>query len=138
MKPHRRALLKGMMAGSAIAAVGLPKISFAKSATPTAREVVLVTVPWTLGLTVGQAVQASGLPARYPDADVNTAALGRWGRTVRLDEPARPGDRIEVYRPLKVDPKEARRQRYRAQGPKRKPPQPRRPRPPFTAPDTPR
>lgn len=43
MKPHRRALLKGMMAGSAIAAVGLPKISFAKSATPTAREVVLVT-----------------------------------------------------------------------------------------------
>ncbi len=42
MKPHRRALLKGMMAGSAIAAVGLPKISFAKSQAPATRDVVLV------------------------------------------------------------------------------------------------
>ncbi len=42
MKPHRRALLKGMMAGGAIAAVGLPKISFAKSPAPAAREIVLV------------------------------------------------------------------------------------------------
>jgi len=42
MKPHRRALLKGMMAGSAIAAVGLPKISFAKPQAPAARDVVLV------------------------------------------------------------------------------------------------
>ena len=42
MKPHRRALLKGMMAGSAIAAVGLPKISFARSQAPATRDVVLV------------------------------------------------------------------------------------------------
>lgn len=42
MRVHRRALLKGMMAGSAIAAVGLPKISFAKSQAPAAREAVLV------------------------------------------------------------------------------------------------
>lgn len=42
MKAHRRTLLKGLMAGSAIAAVGLPKISFAKSRTPAARDVVLV------------------------------------------------------------------------------------------------
>lgn len=42
MKSHRRALLKGMMAGSAIAAVGLPKISFARTTAPAAREVVLV------------------------------------------------------------------------------------------------
>jgi hypothetical protein len=42
MKPHRRALLKGMMAGSAIIAAGLPKISFAKEKAPAARDVVLV------------------------------------------------------------------------------------------------
>lgn len=42
MKPHRRALLKGMLAGSAIIAAGLPKISFAKEKAPAARDVVLV------------------------------------------------------------------------------------------------
>lgn len=42
MKPDRRALLKGMMAGGAIAAVGLPKISFAKPQTLAEREVLLV------------------------------------------------------------------------------------------------
>lgn len=42
MKPDRRALLKGMMAGGAIAAVGLPKISFAKPQAPAARDVLLV------------------------------------------------------------------------------------------------
>jgi hypothetical protein len=42
MKLHRRALLKGMIAGSTIAAVGLPRISFAKSTLPATREVLLV------------------------------------------------------------------------------------------------
>ena len=42
MKLHRRTLLKGMMAGSAIIAAGLPKISFAKSPAPEPREVVLL------------------------------------------------------------------------------------------------
>jgi len=42
--------------------------------------------------------------------------IGVWGRIRSLDTPLREGDRIEVYRPLQVDPKEARRQRYRARG----------------------
>ena len=42
MKAQRRTLLKGMLAGSAVAAVGLPKISFAGSSAPAAREIVLV------------------------------------------------------------------------------------------------
>ena len=37
-----------------------------------------------------------------------------------LDHPIREGDRVEVYRPLRVDPKEARRQRYRKTGTKGK------------------
>ena len=45
-------------------------------------------------------------------------AVGIWGRKVALDEPVRVGDRIEVYRGLSVDPKEARRLRYRAHGEK--------------------
>ena len=41
--------------------------------------------------------------------------IGIWGRVRPLDTPLRESDRIEVYRDLTVDPKEARRQRYRAQ-----------------------
>lgn len=42
--------------------------------------------------------------------------VGVWGRLRPLDSLLRQGDRIEVYRALTVDPKEARRQRYRATG----------------------
>ncbi|MEJ6005319.1 RnfH family protein [Paucibacter sp. AS339] len=42
--------------------------------------------------------------------------IGVWGRLRALDTPLRDRDRIEVYRPLTVDPKEARRQRYRDRG----------------------
>lgn len=42
--------------------------------------------------------------------------VGIWGRVRPLDAPLRERDRIEVYRPLTVDPKEARRQRYAKRG----------------------
>lgn len=42
--------------------------------------------------------------------------IGIWGRVRPLDTPLRERDRIEVYRPLTVDPKEARRQRYARRG----------------------
>jgi putative ubiquitin-RnfH superfamily antitoxin RatB of RatAB toxin-antitoxin module len=38
-----------------------------------------------------------------------------WGRVQPADTPLRDRDRVEVYRPLLVDPKEARRQRYKKQ-----------------------
>jgi len=42
--------------------------------------------------------------------------VGIWGRMRPLDTVLRDRDRIEVYRPLTVDPKEARRQRYAKRG----------------------
>jgi putative ubiquitin-RnfH superfamily antitoxin RatB of RatAB toxin-antitoxin module len=44
------------------------------------------------------------------------ARIGIWGRVRPLDTPLRDRDRIEVYRPLTVDPKEARRLRYAKRG----------------------
>ena len=41
---------------------------------------------------------------------------GIWGRKAEWHAPLREGDRIELYRPLKVDPKVARRQRFKGQG----------------------
>ena len=43
-----------------------------------------------------------------------TAAVGVFGRIVRADAPLRDGDRVEIYRPLREDPKSARRRRAAA------------------------
>lgn len=47
---------------------------------------------------------------------LDTVRVGIWGRVRPLDTPLRERDRVEVYRPLTVDPKEARRQRYAKRG----------------------
>ncbi|MGH8030430.1 MAG: RnfH family protein [Arenimonas sp.] len=59
--------------------------------------------------TVGQALQR-GLPDA-PGLEVDPARLAIFGRAVGLDSPLHDGDRIELLRPLQVDPKEARRRR---------------------------
>ncbi|MEP6791009.1 MAG: RnfH family protein [Ramlibacter sp.] len=68
------------------------------------------------GATVLQAFEASGFAAAFPGVDLQTAVTGVWGRRARLNQVLRDCDRVEIYRPLKVDPKTARRQRFRAQG----------------------
>ncbi len=69
------------------------------------------------GATVADAVAASGLLQRHAltgEAANPPLTVGIWGRVQRdLATPLRDGDRIELYRPLQVDPKEARRARYR-------------------------
>ena len=65
------------------------------------------------GATLAQALRASGLLAAHPGLDPAQLATGLWGRRCELSTPLRDGDRVEVYRPLAVDPKEARRLRYR-------------------------
>ena len=42
-------------------------------------------------------------------------AVGIWGKPVSRDSTVNAGDRIELYRPLDIDPREARRQRARAE-----------------------
>jgi putative ubiquitin-RnfH superfamily antitoxin RatB of RatAB toxin-antitoxin module len=67
------------------------------------------------GCTVAQALQQCEelLPLL---AQADGYKIGVWGRLQRLETVLRERDRIELYRPLTVDPKEARRQRYRAKG----------------------
>jgi putative ubiquitin-RnfH superfamily antitoxin RatB of RatAB toxin-antitoxin module len=68
-----------------------------------------VTVPH--GATLLDAVIASGLLVQVPALSAPHLDLGVFNRPQPPDTPVRPGDRIEVYRPLVVDPKEARRLR---------------------------
>ena len=68
------------------------------------------------GASVLQAVQASGVLRRLPEIDLMQAEVGIWGRKADLNQPLRERDRVEIYRPLAVDPKVARRERFRKQG----------------------
>jgi uncharacterized protein len=64
------------------------------------------------GACVGDAVLASGLCARH-GLEPDSVATGVWGRRQAADVALRNRDRVELYRPLRVDPKEARRLRYK-------------------------
>ena len=66
--------------------------------------------------TVQQALQASGLAQTYPGLDLAQCPVGVWGRKAALGQPLRDQDRVELYRPLTVDPKLARRERFASQG----------------------
>jgi putative ubiquitin-RnfH superfamily antitoxin RatB of RatAB toxin-antitoxin module len=65
------------------------------------------------GARLRDAVAASALAVRHPEVDV--ARAGIWGSLKKPDTVLRDGDRVELYRPLQVDPKEARRLRQRGQ-----------------------
>jgi hypothetical protein len=73
------------------------------------------------GATVLDALKASGLAARHGTEAIDALLVGVWGKARPLDAVLRDGDRVELLRPLTVDPKEARRQRYRRDGVRRNP-----------------
>jgi putative ubiquitin-RnfH superfamily antitoxin RatB of RatAB toxin-antitoxin module len=73
------------------------------------------------GATVADALRASGWRALLGADVIDGLRLGVWGRACEPQAVLRDHDRIELYRPLQVDPKEARRQRYRRDGMKRAP-----------------
>ncbi|HSC93903.1 MAG TPA: RnfH family protein [Burkholderiales bacterium] len=74
---------------------------------------VLLTRELEEGCTVEQAIRRSGILEAFPEIDVARARVGIFGREVSLDAQLRDGDRVEIYRPLIADPKDARRQRAR-------------------------
>jgi putative ubiquitin-RnfH superfamily antitoxin RatB of RatAB toxin-antitoxin module len=79
------------------------------------REVELFVEP---GCTVGQAVQLSGILLEMSPEQIESAELGVWGRKALAKQVLRAHDRVEIYRPLTVDPKVARRERFARQGAK--------------------
>lgn len=70
-------------------------------------------IPLTLaaGTTLKQAVEASGLPAKYPDIDLVKGKFGIYSKLSKPDAVLRDRDRVEIYRALIADPKEVRKQR---------------------------
>jgi uncharacterized protein len=81
---------------------------------PAARNIDQVELRLPLGATVEQALRESGLLERHALPLAKQLSVGVWGKRRALTDVLRDNDRVEIYRPLRVDPKEARRQRYRA------------------------
>ena len=70
------------------------------------------------GTTAYEAVKRSGISKYFPELDIDTAPMGIFGQALGTKGLAsakqyelQPGDRVEIYRPLQADPKEARRKR---------------------------
>lgn len=76
---------------------------------------------WSLELTKGETVAqalARSVLVSFPALDRKGLTVGIWGKKARLSHALQVGDRLEVYRPLRVDPKVARRERFDKQGAK--------------------
>jgi putative ubiquitin-RnfH superfamily antitoxin RatB of RatAB toxin-antitoxin module len=61
--------------------------------------------------TVADALTASGLEQACPELELDRAPVGIFGCKVGRDRVLREGDRVEIYRPLQLDPMQARRRR---------------------------
>ena len=77
-------------------------------ALPDRQAVVRLTVP--RGTRVKDAIAQSGLLQRFPDIDLAQSRVGIFSRTITLETNLNDGDRVEIYRPLTRDPKQARRE----------------------------
>jgi len=66
------------------------------------------------GTRVADAIHQSGILEEFPEIDLATARLGIFGRRVDARDLVSDGDRMEIYRPLRVDPKAVRRLRAQA------------------------
>jgi putative ubiquitin-RnfH superfamily antitoxin RatB of RatAB toxin-antitoxin module len=78
---------------------------------PERQEVIELEMPE--GSTVGDAIERANLGERFAGLDVRALTVGLWSRVASEAAVLREGDRVELYRGLKADPKDARRARAR-------------------------
>ena len=93
----------------------VPDITVSVAYSPCVGVVDEVAVKLRAGSTLADALRASGLQQRHPTHDLSQLPLGVWGALREAHGLLREADRVELYRPLDVDPKEARRRRQQAQ-----------------------
>lgn len=78
---------------------------------------VLLALEVPVGTTVREAIELSGIRAEFEGLEIDEQRLGIFARRVPPDQKLRDGDRVEIYRPLIVDPKETRRRRAAGEDP---------------------
>lgn len=76
-------------------------------ATPERQQI--VEVRHRIGMTAADAVSESGLLKAVPEIAARPLVLGIFGVEVGMEHAVNPGDRVEICRPLKIDPRDMRR-----------------------------
>ena len=77
----------------------------------TAEQQLLLALEVPAGTSVSEAVRLSGIAGQLPGVSIGDCPMGIFGKVVASQHPVEAGDRIELYRPLLIDPKEVRKQR---------------------------
>jgi putative ubiquitin-RnfH superfamily antitoxin RatB of RatAB toxin-antitoxin module len=95
---------------------GAPTIVVELAFSPAPREMRAASLRLPAGATVGDALRASGWPELAGAGQGGELVTAVWGQARPLTAPLGDGDRVEVLRPLKLAPMEARRARYEAAG----------------------
>lgn len=80
----------------------------------TPQQQVLLEIQVDAGSSVAEVLAASAISDRFPQEDLTSCDVGIWGHIVARDTRVQDGDRIELYRPLVIEPREARRLRAKA------------------------
>ena len=86
---------------------------------PAARQVRQWHLAVPVATRISEAVLRSGVLQAFTDLNLETIRVGVWGQHANMAQMLKEWDRIEIYRPLRVDPKVARRERFSRQGAKR-------------------
>jgi putative ubiquitin-RnfH superfamily antitoxin RatB of RatAB toxin-antitoxin module len=81
-------------------------------ALPNEQKIIVVAVE--AGSTIEMAIMQSGILQIFPDIDLSKQSVGVFSEPRRLTDIVSPGDRVEIYRPLCIDPKESRRKKAAA------------------------
>ena len=81
------------------------------------QEQIILTLEVAKDTTIEEGIYHSHIMQKYPEIDLKKQKVGIFGKVKKLTEILHTGDRIEIYRPLIADPKEARKKRA-AQGKK--------------------
>ena len=74
-------------------------------------EQVIISIKVPTIFNVQQAIEKSGIQKKFPGIDLSKNKVGIFGKKTTLDQTLNDRDRIEIYRPLILDPKEMRRKR---------------------------
>lgn len=97
------------MATIAAAPAATVAVQVCHAASP--QQITLIALEVAAGATVEQAIHQSGLLEQVMELDLAACRVGIWGKLKLFETVVKVGDRIEVYRPLIADPKDARRRR---------------------------
>lgn len=85
-------------------------------ARPDRQRIVTLQVPE--GTTMSEAARLSGIDELFPEINLDDIDMGIFGKVIKkpAEHQLREGDRVELYRALKIDPKQARLNRARKKG----------------------